>query len=115
MTDFFKTRAQLKERAAKDLGVLLPGEALSTEDNETLDGLVDPLIAQLAADDIVYVSDTEEIALEYFLPLASLLANTAGPDFGSPVNDDAKRRDEATLKRIVSTRPTYDVAEGNYF
>jgi hypothetical protein len=115
MVDFFKTRNQLKERAAKDLGVLLPGEALSTEDDETLDGLVDPLMAQLAADDIVYISDPEEIALEYFLPLASLLANMAGPDFGSPVNDDAKRRDEATLRRIVSTRPTYDVAEGNYF
>lgn len=115
MTDFFKTRAQLKERAAKDLGVLLPGEALSTEDNETLEGLIDPLMAQLSADNVVDVPDTEEIALEYFLPLASLLANMAGPDFGSPVNDDAKRRDEATLRRIVSTRPTYDVAEGSYF
>lgn len=115
MTDFFKTRDQLKERAAKDLGVILPGEALSTEDDETLDGLVDPLIAQLAADEVVYIGNIEEIELEYFLPLASLLANMAGPDFGSPVNDDARKRDEATLKRISSTRPKYGVAEGSYF
>jgi hypothetical protein len=56
VVDITKTRTQLKERAAKDLGIIEPGETLSAEDNETFDGLVDPLIAQLAADAIVYIS-----------------------------------------------------------
>lgn len=115
MVDTTKTRTQLKERAAKDLGIIEPGETMSPEDEETFDGLVDPLIAQLAADDIAYIDDSEAIPLEMFLPLARLLANIAGPDFGSPVNEQAKLTDEQTLKRITSTRPTYSVTQGSYY
>jgi hypothetical protein len=112
MVDFIKTRTQLIHRALAAIGALEPGEAPSTEDYNTMDNLVDPLIAQLAADDIVSIGESEEIPVEYFIPLANLLGNMAGPDFGSPVNDDAKARDEATLKRIISTRPTYAIAKG---
>lgn len=115
MVDITKTRSQLKERAAKDLGIIEPGETLSTEDDDTFDGLVDPLIAQLAADNIVTIQDSEAIEVALFLPLARLLANIAGPDFGSPVNKDAKLEDEAELKRLVSTLPTYEPMIGNYF
>lgn len=107
MVDTVKTRAQLIERAAAAIGVKEPGEALSSEDYDALDNLVDPLIAQLAADGIVYISDSEEIPVEFFVPLANLLGNMAGPDFGSPVNDDAQARDERTLRRLSSTQPTY--------
>ncbi len=115
MVDTFKTRSQLLERAAKDLGIIEPGETLSTEDAETFDGLVDPLVATLAADEIVFIANTEEIELEFFLPLARLLANIAGPDFGSPINEDAKRADEQILRRITSTRPTYQPLISEYF
>lgn len=115
MVDITKTRSQLIERAAKDLGIIEPGETLSAEDQETFDGLVDPLIAQLSADEIVYIQDDEAIEVQYFLPLARLLANVAGPDFGSPINEAAKLQDEATLRRITSTRPSYEPQEGNYF
>lgn len=103
----FKTRAQLIERAAASIGVKEPGEALSSEDYDTFDDLVDPLISQLSADGVAYIENDEEIPNEYFVPLANLLANMAGPDFGSPVNDQAKERDEATLRRLASTKPTY--------
>lgn len=115
MPDLSKTRDQLIERAAKNLGIIEPGEALSTEDYDTFDGLVDPLIAQLAADQIVYIDNDEEIANEYFMPLARLLANMAGPDFGSAINEEAKRTDENTLKRLTATKPTYAAAEGQYY
>lgn len=115
MADLAKTRTQLKERAAKDLGIIEPGETLSAEDDETFDGLVDPLIAQLAADQIVGIQDSEAIELEYFLPLARLLANIAGPDFGSPINEDAKNVDEATLRRLTSSGPTYQPLKVEYF
>ena len=115
MVDITKTRTQIIHRALAAIGALEPGEAPSTEDYNTMDNLFDPLIAQLMADDIIYIDDADNIPVAYFIPLANLLGNMAGPDFGSPVNDDAKRRDEATLKRLVSTRPSYEVMKGNYF
>lgn len=115
MTDTFKTRADLVERALKSIGALEPGEAPSPEDSDTVDGLIDPLIAQLAADQIVYIGDPDYIELELFLPLARLLANAAGPDFGSPINQEAKVVDEQILRRLSSTKPTYEVQTGEYF
>jgi hypothetical protein len=109
MVDITKTRTQLIHRALAAIGALEPGEAPSTEDYNTMDNLVDPLIAQLEADEVVYIGDSEEIPVEYFIPLANLLGNMAGPDFGSPVNDDAKMRDEKALRRMGSTKPTYQV------
>lgn len=115
MVDTVKTRTQLINRAAKLLAVIEPGETLSTEDYDTIDGIVDPLIAQLAEDQIYYVDDSEEINVAIFEPLARLLANSAGPDFGSPINEDAKARDERTLRRMASTRPTYAPQEQQPF
>ena len=115
MVDTIKNRTQLIHRALAAIGALEPGEAPSTEDYNTMDNLVDPLIVMLAADDVVYIDDSEEIPVAYFIPLANLLGNMAGPDFGSPVNDDAKMRDEATLKRITATQPTYEAQKGNYY
>lgn len=115
MVDLFKTRAQLIERAGIDLGLVQPGEALSSEDYNTLDNLIDPFIDQLAADDVYFVSNRDEISTEIFLPLALLLANYAGPSFGSPINDKALMRDSGTLKRIASTRPTYAPLQTEYF
>lgn len=115
MVDLTKTRSQLIERAAKDLGIIEPGETLSAEDQETFDGLVDPLIAQLNADSIVYIQDDEAIEVEYFLPLARLLANIAGPDFGSPINEAAKMQDEQTLRRMSSAKPSYETMKVEYF
>lgn len=115
MVDTVKTRTQLIHRALAVIGALEPGEAPSTEDFNTMDNLVDPLIAQLTADEVIYIDNSEEIPVAYFMPLANLLGNMAGPDFGSPVNIEAKMTDEATLKRITSTRPTYAEAKGSYF
>lgn len=114
MVDLTKTRSQLIERAAKDLGIIEPGETLSAEDQETFDGLLDPLIAQLSADSIVYIQDDEAIEVEYFLPLARLLANIAGPDFGSPINEAAKLEDEKTLRRLSASKPSYETLKVCY-
>lgn len=115
MADTFKTRDQLITRALKSLGQLDPGEAPSAEDYATVDDLIDPLVAQLASDEVVYIQDTDAIELEFYLPLARLLANAAGPDFGSPVNQEAKAADEAELRRITATKPTYQVQKAEYF
>lgn len=115
MVDITKTRAQLIERAGIDLGLVQPGEALSSEDYNTLDNLVDPLIDQLNADTVIYVQDADAIDVGIFLPLASVLANYAGPSFGSPINDAALMRDTGTLRRITSTKPLYTPIVSEYF
>lgn len=102
-------------QALASIGALEPGEAPSTEDYNTMDGLVDPLISQLSADEIAYIDDDDAIDVALFIPLANLLANMGGPDFGSPVNDDAKLRDEATLRRLTAGKPTYQAQVGEYF
>ncbi len=109
MVDTVKTRVQLIHRAAKLLALIESGEAPSTEDYDTFDGIIDPLIAQLEQDQIYYVDDADAIDVAIFEPLARLLANTAGPDFGSAINEEARIRDEQTLRRLASTKPTYEV------
>lgn len=115
MTDLFKTRDQLIERALKSIGALQPGEAPSAEDYDTVDDLIDPLLAQLAQDEIVNIQDPDQIDLAVYLPLARLLANAAGPDFGSPINEDAKMRDENTLRRLAAAEATGEVLKAVYY
>lgn len=115
MPDLSKTRTELKERAALLLAVIEPGETLAAEDEQTLDGLVDPMIAQLSADGIITIQDDDAIELEYFLPLARLLANLAGPHFGSPINEPARLDDERTLRRLSGTKPTFEPMKTVYY
>lgn len=115
MTDTSKTRDQLIERALKEIGALLPGEAAAAEDYATLDDLIDPLFEQLSSDTIYTVNDADAIELDAFLPLSRLLANMAGPEFGAPINDQAKARDEGILRRISSSKPTYLPLKTDYF
>lgn len=113
MTD--KTREELVHRAAKLLALIEPGEAPATEDYNSLDGLVDPLVEQLTADDIYYFDDPDAIKPEVFEPLARLLANMAGPDFGSPINEQAQFRDENTLRRLGAAKATFEPLKVKYF
>lgn len=111
MVDIVKTRAQLIERAGINLGLVQPGEALSSEDSDTLDNLVDALIEQLSTTSVIYIPDPDEIQLDAFLALAACLANIAGPSFGAPINDDAWARDTKTLRQVSWAGPTYEAQQ----
>ena len=76
---------------------------------------VAPLLAQLAQDEIVSIPDADEIPNEYFLSVARLLANVAGPRFGSAMNEDARRIDEAALRRLTASRRTFETLKPDYF
>lgn len=115
MADTVKTRAQLIERAGVNLGLMQPGEALSAEDYATLDNLVDPVIELMADDSVIVIADSENIELSPFIPLAAVLANYAGPSFGTPINDAALERDKGTLRRISATRPNYSKSTPDYY
>lgn len=108
----------LDDLKAEAFGILTgndPFQPPATEELETIGVYVDPLVEQLANDEIVVIPDTNDIPDAYFLPLARLLANAAGPRFGSAMNEQAKQIDEATLRRLSAARPTFEVLVGNYF
>jgi hypothetical protein len=101
-----KTLQELETEAFAILTGMDPNSSPTAEDLSVIEGYVDPLLAQLAADQIVYIGDSGEIPNEYFLPLVRLLANVCGPRFGSPMNEDARKVDEEALRRMQRQPPT---------
>jgi hypothetical protein len=110
-----KTLLELQTEAFGILTGFDPQNTPAAEDLATILTYVDPLLAQLQADEIVYIDDSDAIPNEYFLPVARLLANVAGPRFGSPMNEDAKKIDERALRRLNTPQPTYEVVKAEYF
>jgi hypothetical protein len=82
MADAYKTRNQLIDRIAENLGVLVEGLALDAGDASKIDNLVDPSLALLAAREIYYVSNDEQIEVAAFLPLAVWIANQLVETYG---------------------------------
>lgn len=82
MPALFKTRRQLCDQAVGNLGVLATGQTPEPEDIDKIDGFIDPMLATLAAREIIYIAEPEEIELAVFLPLADCLANAAAVGFG---------------------------------
>ncbi len=110
-----KTLTELKSEAFGILTGNDPFQAPATEELETIGVYVDPLLEQLSVDCTVSIPDSDEIPEEYFLPLARLLANTAGPRFGVAMDEAAKERDERALRRLSASRPTFEVLRADYF
>ena len=115
MSDITKTRADLIERAASELGVLPAGQPLSDEDAATLGALVDPLLQQLSLDDVAEIADSDAVPVEFFLPLARLLANEASSSFGIAYSLDAKLENERQLRRLTAARPTRERQKATYY
>jgi hypothetical protein len=79
---------------------------------------VDWTLAELEARDVVYVADYDNIEDKFVQPLAHILAWRAAPEFGS-ANDQAlaalATQAEIHLKNMEAARPTYEIAEDQYF
>lgn len=110
-----KTSEELKTEALSILTGMDPNQEPEVEELTAVGKYLDPLIEQLAADGVCVVQDIEAIPDSWFLPLARLLANVAGPRFGSPMNEDAKLIDERALRRLTAAPPTYETLRVEYF
>lgn len=115
MTELTKTRVQLVNEALNKLLVVASGQSAEAEDQQTVDGKVDALIAQLSEDEICEIPDDEEIPSAWFDAVASLLANVCSVDFGIPYSLEAKKFWESELTRLTSTGPTYETLKAEYF
>ncbi len=110
-----KTRAQLVREAADKLNIVGTGQVLEAEYSEKIDAAVDPLLAQLATDEICNVVNDESIPSEWFDAIAGLLGNICAPVAGANYDPRIKEYYEMQLRRLTSSGPTYAVQEADYF
>jgi hypothetical protein len=114
------TKTDLIQRALRNLGALPQGQSPSAEDSASLSFLVDGLLSELEARDVLYIKDIDVYGLEdkYLQPLGHILAWRAAPEFGA-ASDQAlaalATQAEIHLRNMESLRYTYRIAEGNYF
>lgn len=105
-----KTRAELIQAALEELKVLAAGQSPSAEDSDKVERALDPLLAELAVREIVYVADSDSVPLAVFGPLSRRLGAEVAGSFG--VTDGPSIEDEEwRLQRITAAKPTYEHLE----
>jgi hypothetical protein len=109
-----QTRVDLVHKALKNLGVLPQGQNPGAEEYNQVNALVEPMIADLAARDIVTINSTAVFEDKHFLHLAHVLAGHSLSEFGMQ-NDPAltarAQRGEIDLQTIAAVRPEYKPLE----
>jgi len=112
------TKTDLIHRTLRNLGALPQGQSPSAEESQSLSDLIDAMVADLNARDVVYISDSNNLKDEWLIPLGHILAWTAAPEFGA-ANDQAlaalATQAEMRLKHIESIRPTREILKADYF
>ena len=114
------TRTDLIYRALRNLGALPQGSAPDADTATAVGALLDGMLDELEARDVLYIKDTTIFGLDdkYLQPLGHILAWRAAPEFGSA--SDATLAALATqaeihLRHMEAGRPTYKIVEGQYF
>ena len=104
-----RTRAELIQAALEEIKVLAAGQSPSAEDSDKVERALEPLLAELAAREIVYVPDSNEVPIAVFGPLSRRLGAEIAGSFGAtgPSIEDEEWR----LMRITASRPTYEPLE----
>lgn len=116
-----KTRQQLVNRALAGLLKLPATQAANPEDYAAVNGYVDGLIEQLRIRRIVSVDNLASIPVEWFDPLAVLVASAAAPEFGiqypevTASNPNPVRTAEMTLRELTYALPTRETLQVEYF
>jgi hypothetical protein len=112
------TRTELIHRTLRNLGALPQGQSPSNEDSESISDIIDWTVAELEKRDVVYIADVDNLESEFVQPLAHIIAWRAAPEFGA-ASDQALAalavQAEMHLKNMESARPTYTIAEDQYF
>jgi hypothetical protein len=109
-----KSRQDLVYRALYNLGVLPHGQNPGDQEYNSVDALVDSMVEDLIARDIVHIQDVDAIEEKYFLHLGGVLAGHAAPVFGMQMDAALAvkaQKGEKDLQTIFATRPTYETLE----
>lgn len=110
-----KTRIELVREAADKLRIVGTGAELEADYAAKIDGNVDPLLMQLARDNICNVVNDDYIPSEWFDSIAGLLANVNAPLGGANYDPQIKIYYELQLRRLTAQGPSYTTLETEYF
>lgn len=109
-----KTADNLVYEAASILGKAVVGEALGSVEYQTIDGSIDPVLAEISR--IVYIGDRDDIPDELFQTIARLVAIHAAAKFSNaPVDLDQVMKHENRLRYILSQRRVYQPVRMSFF
>lgn len=110
-----KTRAELVAKALSILQEEGSGQPQAAEDTAKVDECVVPLTSELAASNVLTIGDLEAIDDAVFLPLARMLANEAGDDFGRPYSEDYRFAQEVRIRKVTALGPLYVTLATDYY
>lgn len=115
MVETTKTRDELIREAADRLQIVGSDQVLEPAYADRIEVNVDPMLMQLAADEICQVANSDFIPSEWFDALAGLLANMSSAIAGKQYDPQIKVFYELALRRTVASSPSYTVLESEYF
>jgi hypothetical protein len=96
-----KTADNLVYEVASILGKAVAGESLGAVEYETIDGSIDPVLAEVET--IAYIGDRDDIPDKYFQTIARLVAVHAAAKFANaPVDLSAVRDHESRLQYLAA-------------
>ncbi len=90
MAGRFRTSQDLVNEALANLGVLAAGQAVDPEDFNYVNGKLDSILRKIAALEIAYVPDPQNIPGEWFSDLADIVAGECCTKFGATDSDYVK-------------------------
>jgi|SRR5580693_2940739 hypothetical protein len=115
-----RTLTDLAIETLEKLGILPDGQTPSSEDTARVEEAIPTILEELAAREIVFVADSNNIPSAWFMPLANICAYETIEKFGLTGDEAAAlqtRNDEAIkkLKSILRGRPTGEPMRTQYF
>jgi hypothetical protein len=123
-TQPFRTSADLVQRVLSNLGVVTAGQPVEVEDSDTVSQQLDSIFRKLAALELVYIADANNIPGEWFSDVADIVTGEVATSFGASTEDYVKLVTRGlggaggvpvlagtaaqSLKLMLRGRPTYE-------
>lgn len=95
-----QTKADLVREVLGELFSLASGQTPSAEDTAFVEQRIDPTLAALAARNVIYIADSDDIDDAKFDALVAYLTEICGPKFGRPRDAAAKAAAESELRTL---------------
>jgi hypothetical protein len=123
----YRTEQDLITETLANLGVLAPGQSIDVEDYNYVAEKLDSLLRTLAALEICFVSDPNNIPGEWFASLADIMAGECATKFGANTDDYTRLKTQGlgvipgegtgarALKMITRGKPTGERLRVEYF
>lgn len=111
-----KTRSDLIVATLKKLNAIAAGQNASAEDVQEIEDIIDGILDEIEATDVIVLADRDEFEDMVIDPLAVILANAAAPAFGQASDEGRKMASEARLRSLkASTYVAGSALETDYF